>query len=191
MTPARRVSKAALKSALLVLALVPFAAQAESGFYFGVGVGSGNVEANFGDTGIPNLPSSIDEDDTAYKIFAGFNFDLPSIILSVEAGYVDLGEPDIDVGVGDLVFDPTGIHLWGIAAYEAGPVDLFAKLGYIEWDLDVELLDESFSDSGSDMGYGLGLAFNAGPVQIRGEYEMYDIDDGDASMLSLGLVYQF
>ncbi len=191
MNLAKRSLDSVLKAALLAIALVPFAANAESGFYVGAGFGGANIDAELGDTGIPQIPSSIDEDDTAYKVFVGYNFDLPSVILSVEAGYVDFGEPDVNLNVGELVIDPTGIHLWGIAAVEAGPVDLFAKLGYISWDVDFDFLDESASDDGNDIGYGLGLAFNAGPVQIRGEYELYDLDDADASMASLSLIYQF
>ena len=191
MNLAKRSSDSVLKAALLAIVFVPFVANAESGFYVGAGFGGANIDAELGDTGFPGIPSSIDEDDTAYKVFVGYNFDLPSVILSVEAGYVDFGEPDVDLNVGELVIDPTGIHLWGIAALEAGPVDLFAKLGYISWDVDFDFLDESASDDGNDIGYGLGLAFNAGPVQIRGEYELYDLDDADASMASLSLIYQF
>lgn len=182
---------AAINASLLVAAFAPLAAQADSGFYVGGSIGGATIEANLGNTGIPGLPSSLDEDDSAYKFFAGYNFDLPSIVISVEAGYVDFGAPEIDVAGDDLVFDTTGINLWGIAAFEAGPIDLFAKFGYVSWDVDLGYLDASTGVDGNDMAYGLGLAFNAGPVQIRGEYEVYDIEDADASMLSVGLVYQF
>ena len=50
---------------------------------------------------------------------------------------------------------------------------------------------QSLSDDGSDMGYGLGLSFGLGSVSVRGEYEVYDVEDADVSMLSLGVVYQF
>lgn len=191
MRNSRSIWKNTVKTSLLVLTLAPFAAIADSGFYIGGSFGGANIEADFGDTGLPDVPSSIDEDDTAYKVFVGYNFDLPSINLGVEAGYVDFGEPDIDTNVGELLFDPTGINLWGIAGIEAGPVDIFGKLGYIAWDYDASLLDDGFGDSGSDIGYGLGIGFGIGPVQIRGEYEIYDIEDADVSMLSLGVVYRF
>jgi hypothetical protein len=178
-------------ASLFVLTLAPFAANADSGFYIGGSVGSGQIDAELGDTGIPDVPSSIDEDDTGYKVFAGYNFDLPVLNLGVEAGYVDFGKPTVPLNVGNLEFDPTGFNLWGIAGFEAGPVDIFGKLGYIAWDVDARALGESFSDSGSDIGYGLGIGFGVGPVQIRGEYEVYDIEDADVSMVSLGIVYRF
>ena len=191
MTTATRISRSSLAASLLTLTAAPFAAHADSGFYIGGSAGGATLEAELGDIGIPGLPSDIDEDDTAFKVYAGYTFDLPLLNLGIEAGYVDFGEPDIDVGGEELVIDTTGINLWGIAAFEAGPVDIFGKLGYISWDLDGEFQNLKFSDDGSDIGYGLGLAFNVGPVQVRGEYELYDADDGDIAMASVGIVYQF
>ena len=179
------------------LAFAPLTATADSGFYVGGSVGGATVEVDFGDTGIPDFPTEIDEDDTAYKLFAGYKFDLPGIDLGIEGGYVDFGKPDFGVEVADVAvdveLDPTGFNLWGIAGIEAGPIDLFAKLGYIFWDLEASVPGTSVneSDDGSDIGYGLGVGFGLGPLQLRGEYEIYDIDDADLSMVSLGIAYQF
>lgn len=179
------------------LAFAPLTATADSGFYVGGSVGGATIEVDFGDTGIPDFPTEIDEDDTAYKLFAGYKFDLPGIDLGIEGGYVDFGKPDFGVEVADVAvdveLDPTGFNLWGIAGIEAGPIDLFAKLGYIFWDLEASVPGTSVdeSDDGSDIGYGLGVGFGLGPLQLRGEYEVYDIDDADLSMVSLGIAYQF
>lgn len=179
------------------LAFVPLTATADSGFYVGGSVGGATIEVDFGDTGIPDFPTEIDEDDTAYKLFAGYKFDLPGIDLGIEGGYVDFGKPDFGVEVADVAvdveLDPTGFNLWGIAGIEAGPIDLFAKLGYIFWDLEASVPGTSLneSDDGSDIGYGVGVGFGLGPLQLRGEYEVYDIDDADLSMVSLGIAYQF
>jgi opacity protein-like surface antigen len=166
---------------------------ADSGFYIGGSAGGATLEASAAsDTpAIPEFPSSIDEDDTAFKVFAGYNFDLPLINLGVEAGYVDFGEPEIDVLGNELRINTTGLQLWGIAGIEVAVVDLFAKLGYINWDVEATLLGESASTDGSDLGYGVGVGFGLGPVRIRGEYELYDIDDFDLSMLSVGIEYRF
>ena len=63
------------------------------------------------------------------------------------------------------------------------------------WDADL-VLDDGFevlreSDDGSDLGYGLGLSFGLGPLEVRGEYELYDIEDADVSMISVGFTYLF
>lgn len=185
------VSKSALAVFLSTFAFVPMAANADSGMYIGGSVGGATVEAEFGDTGIPGFPTSLDEDDTAFKVFAGYTFDLPAIDLAVEAGYIDFGGSDIDVLGQNVKLEPTGINLWGIAGVDAGPIDLFAKLGYIAWDLELSALGNSASEDGSDLGYGLGLSFGLGAIKVRGEYEVYDLDDADVSMLSVGLVFQF
>ena len=179
------------------LAFAPLTATADSGFYVGGSVGGATIEVDFGDTGIPDFPTEIDEDDTAYKLFAGYKFDLPGIDLGIEGGYVDFGKPDFGVEVADVAvdveLDPTGFNLWGIAGIEAGPIDLFAKLGYIFWDLEASVPSTpvDLSGDGADIGYGLGVGFGLGPLQLRGEYEIYDIDDADLSMVSLGIAYQF
>lgn len=186
-----RISKPLLAGLAFALSMTPFAVMADSGFYVGGGIGAATLEAEFGDTGIPELPSSIDEDETAFKVFAGYNFDLPMVNLGLEAGYVDFGAPKIDTNVAAIEIETTGINLWGIAGIDAGPIDLFAKLGYLMWDVEASALGESVSDDGSDLGYGVGLGFGLGGVKIRGEYEMYDLDDADLSMLSLNILFQF
>ncbi|MBT8086229.1 MAG: outer membrane beta-barrel protein [Woeseia sp.] len=183
--------KATLGLLAAAIAFIPLTASADSGFYIGGSAGGATLEADFGDSGIPGFPQRIDEDDTALKGFAGFVFDLPLIDLAVEAGYVDFGEPEINISGEQIVLDTTGVNLWGIAALESGPIDLFAKLGYISWDVETSFDGARFTDDGSDIGYGLGLSFGLGPVKVRGEYETYDLDEADLSMLSLGISYQF
>lgn len=175
----------------LVACTLPLAAAADSGFYIGAGAGGATIEAELGDTGLPGLPSSIDEDDTATKFFAGYTFDLPAIDIAIEAGYVDFGEPDINFQAGELTVDTTGVNVWGIATLNAGLIDVYGKLGLIAWEVDAEILGQSASDDGTDLGYGVGAAFGLGPLEIRGEYELYDLDDTDVSMLSVGVLYRF
>ena len=178
---------AALVAALL---LGPQRAEAD-GFYIGAGVGGATLEADLNGITIPGLPSSIDEDDTATKIFAGYNFDLTAIEVGIEAGYVDFGAPDVNVLGDPLALDTTGINLWGIAAIDTGLFEIYGKLGYIVWDVEAEYLGQTAADDGNDLGYGLGVRFGIGPLEARGEYETYDLDDTDLTMLSVGLVYYF
>ena len=55
----------------------------------------------------------------------------------------------------------------------------------------------AFADSGpflggSDPAYGVGLRFTLGSIEIRGEYEVFDIEDADdVYMASAGLVWRF
>lgn len=178
------------------LMLVSVSAHADGGFYVGGSVGGATIEADFDTTDFPELPSSIDEDDTAFKLFLGYKLDLPVIDLGVEGGYVNLGEPEIQIdtilGPQDIGLETTGLNVWGTAGMEVGPLDVFAKLGYISWDVEAGIDGfDSVSDDGTDMGYGLGVSFELLSIQIRGEYEVYDIDDADIEMLSVGIAFRF
>ena len=176
---------------ICVSVFVPAAALADSGFYIGAGAGGATVESDLVGLTIPDLPASLDEDDTAIKVFAGYRFDLPVIDLALEGGYVDFGEADVDTLGNALLLDTTGIHLWGVASLDAGLVDIFGKLGYIVWEVEADFLDASASDDGADIGYGLGIGFGAGPLQLRSEYEIYDLDGTDVTMISVSLAYRF
>ncbi len=191
MNSSHRSNAAAVCALAMAAVSVPNPAEADSGFYIGASAGGATIEADLTGLAIPALPSRIDEDDTALKVFAGYNFDLPVIGLGIEAGYVDFGTPGISTALGELTVDTTGVNVWGIAALDTGLVELFGKIGYIAWDVEADLLGQAASDDGSDIGYGLGLRFGLGPVKIRGEYELYDLDDTDVSMLSVGVSYQF
>ena len=173
---------------LVGVSLFPAPVLADSGFYVGAAAGAATQDIELG--GSPE----IEEDDTAFKVFGGYKFDTSVVDLSLELGYVDFGEAEIDTTIGQYVFEPTGINLWGVAGFELGRVDLFAKLGVIAWDVETTTFAGKFSDDGTDIGFGLGAGFDIGKVQIRGEYELYDSSDANVtmlSMLSLGIVYPF
>ena len=178
------------------LSLVSLSAQADGGFYLGGSVGGATIEAEFDTADFPELPASLDEDDTAFKVFVGYKLDLPVIDLGVEGGYVSLGEPEIEIdtvfGTQQVGLETTGLNVWGTAGLEVGPVDVFGKLGFISWDVEAGIDGfDSASDDGTDMGYGLGVSFDLGSIQLRGEYEVYDIDDADVEMLSVGIAFRF
>ena len=166
-------------------------ARADSGFYLGASAGGSSIESDLDGVTIPGLPSDIDEDDTALKFYGGYNFDLPAIKLAIEGGYVDFGEADIDVLGDPLTVEVDGLQVWGIVGVDAGLVDLYGKAGFLDWEADASFAGATESDSGTDIGYGIGAAFGIGPVQIRGEYELFELDDTDVTMLSLGVTYQF
>ena len=173
---------------LAVLAMFPVPTLADSGFYIGAAAGGATQDIEL--DGAPE----IEEDDAAFKVFGGYKFDMSVVDLGIELGYVDFGEAEINTNAGDLAFASTGINLWGIAGFELGRVDLFAKLGVTAWEVETTTLAGSVSDDGTDFALGLGAGFDIGKVQIRGEYELYDASDANVSMLSmlsLGVVYTF
>ena len=158
---------------------------AESGFFMGGSVGTAAVEANVNDGIILPDPAPVfDEDDFGWKFLAGYDFALSDAFsLGIEGGYV-LTVP--------ISLDPTGLNLYGTAGVDIGPVGLFAKYGFIDWEVEGSIGGIDFDDDGNDPAYGVGVRFNLGSIEIRGEYEIFDISDAeDVTLLSAGIVVRF
>jgi hypothetical protein len=163
--------------------------KADSGFYLGGSVGQAGVEIE--DTsGIQ--PVTFDEDDFAWKVFGGYNFDLAVINLAIEGGYVNFGSPSGDLLGIPATIDVDGFDVFGVLGFDLGPVGIFAKAGLVSWDAEFTVDALSESDDGSDPAYGVGAKFGLGSIDIRAEYELFDIEDAeDVSMLSVGIVWTF
>jgi len=173
-------------------------ATADPGFYIGASVGDATIESS--DT-IDGGSFDFDESDTGYKVFGGFMF---NDYLGVELGYTDLGSPGGAINFGGLDgaesidAEASGITLQGIGALPLGPVDVFAKIGMVSYDAELELVDPSgiFSGKvdadGEELAYGVGAILNLGAFGIRAEYEIWDVGDvDDVYMISVGAQLTF
>jgi len=179
--------------AVLIAAPLSFAQAGESGLYLGGSVGSATIDAFVDDGNIPN-PPEFSEDDMAWKAILGYNFGIsPAFDLGIEGGYVNLGNPSGTVLDVPVELELTGFNIFGVIGFDIGPVGLFGKVGYIAWDAEAVIDNVSAgSIDGSDIGYGVGLRLNLASIEIRGEYELYDVEDAeDVNMWSLGLLYHF
>ncbi|MDH4125539.1 MAG: outer membrane beta-barrel protein [Gammaproteobacteria bacterium] len=182
------VLAAGLAFAALSFSPVAFA---DSGFFLGANVGNSSVSAEVEDPG-GGGDISFDEGDFSWKVYGGFAFDLPLIDFGVELGYFDLGGPSVDALGDELSIDVSGLSVFGLAGVNLGPVGVFAKAGVASWDAELALAGLSASEDGSDPAYGVGLRFTLGSLEIRGEYEVIDIDDvDDVYMASAGVVWRF
>lgn len=168
-----------------------YSADNDSGFYVGGGVGQFNVKIDdIDDTN--NAIERLDDDDTAWKAFAGYRF---NPYISLEAAYIDFGNPNGKASAsgssGDYQVDLSGFAPYVIGTLPLGPVELFGKVGYYFYDVDLradidEPLSPDFKSSSSDedllYGVGVGMTF-LDHLHARLEYEKIDsdvIDDADA-----------
>jgi len=167
-----RFTRTRRAAALVALAgvLVGPAAYADSGFYIGGSLGDANVEvSDFG----------FDENDSAGKVFGGYIVVMPVVDFGVEVAYVDFGKPS-----GPYELD--AISAFGMAGLDYGLFGMFAKVGLVSWDNVIT------SNSGSDTAYGLGFRLTFSSVEVRAEYERFDIEIADSvDMLSLGILWRF
>lgn len=183
-------------SALAVFALTAaMTAQADvaPGFYAGAGFGTTEISEDSMDEFIA------DDSDNGFKVFGGYNF---NPFFAIEASYFDFGQASgtiDDAFFGDIDFDAgvSGLSASVVGRIPAGEMfSVFGKVGFAQYDVefDVTLDGESGSDSESetDMVYGVGAALSfAERFEVRAEYEVLNVENGDVNMIGLSGVYRF
>ena len=176
-------------AAVLALFVVFAPAESQAEAYIGGSIGQSYIDV---DVAAPSVPAAFDESDFGWKALIGYEFGLPVVTLGVEASYVDFGAPSGDVLGTQIEVDANGFAGFGTVGFDLGPLGVFAKVGMISWDasLSIDGFDGG-SDDGTDPAYGVGVEFGLASVEVRGEYEIYDIDGDDVSMLSVGLIWRF
>ena len=178
-----------------VLVFLPFsnANAVEDGWFIGGSIGSAQVEANVDPGDLPSTPPTFDEDDFGWKLYGGYNWVLAKTFgFGIEGGYVNFGSPSTTILGTRFEVEPTALDLFATLGFDIGPVGVFGKVGYAWWDVDVSIADLTASDDGSDPAYGIGARFNLWSLEIRGEYEFFDVSDvDDVTMWSIGVVWRF
>jgi hypothetical protein len=143
--------------------------------YIGASYGNATVEIDE-----PSL--NFDADDPSWKVFAGYRF---LHFLGVEGGYLDLGSPS----EGGVTVETTAWSAFGVGVLPLGPVGLFAKAGAVASDSEIS---GGGDDSSSDPAYGVGAEVDVWKITVRGEYEMFDIDNTDSVyLISVGAAWKF
>lgn len=161
---------------------------ADNGVYLGAAVGKSGV--SFDET-IEGQNLDFDIDSTGYKAIVGWRF---LDALAIEANYVDLGSGDERVGGTRIETDVSGLSLSAVGFLPIGPVDLYARIGVIDWEADVRApeFDVSSGDDGTDLAWGGGAQVRLGSLALRAEYERYDVSGPDTvDMVSVGLTWTF
>ena len=162
-----------------------------SGFYLGGGFGKFNAGIDDVDQ-VDDTIDSWDEDDTAYKFFAGYRLNR---FLAFEADYINLGKPSGAVVPGFNV----DASVDGFAPYVVGTLPLgpyfeaYGRLGYYFYDSNIRQQDAldnrvQFDEESKDLVWGGGIGANIGEkLNVRLEYERFDLqglDDSDALWLN-------
>ncbi|EAV46766.1 OmpA/MotB [Methylophilales bacterium HTCC2181] len=176
------------------------------GVYVGIAGGKLNTETSVtGLTGTASLNE--DEDDTGYKLFAGYR---ASNNFGVELHYADLGEASLSGNIGDTFisngvtygFTANGVKIvqetksYGAAATYALPLNdsfsLLGKIGFHRWDIEDS---QGFDEDGTEPFYGIGASYQVNEnVAIQAEFERFQIDSidvDDIDLLSVGLAFHF
>ncbi|SRR6056297_1779583 len=168
-------------------------ALADGGWYVGASTGRALIDVEI--QGSPSTLFDLDERATAWKGFGGYVIDLPLLDFGLEGGYVDFGSVDGQFQGLQASADASGLNLWGIAGADLGPLGVYGKLGAVAWSLETRttgIIDQRHDKSGTDMAYGIGAKFMLWSLEIRAEYERYDVSEADnLSLLSVGASWVF
>jgi hypothetical protein len=170
-------------AAALALFLTP---AAFAGAYVGASVGQSDASASDGAT-------SIDGDDSSWKIVGGYTF---MKFVGIEGSYRNFGGIDDAVGTTTFLTDASSLDVFGMGILPLGKIKLFAKAGYARIDFEATIDDPLFvtpiavSDTQTELAYGAGLSFGLGIADVRFEYETFDASE-DLNMFSVGAVFKF
>ena len=192
-----------------VMLLSGVGVQAATGDWY-VGLGYGLTSF---DTGISSTTgtASLDEDDSGFKFFGGYNVNKN---VAIELAYADLGTaslsgntgdtfvldgiPFIFTGSGTINIDGSLIGLSGVFTYHFNDAfNLYGRAGLASWEADISATEtggptETASEDGTDFFLGFGAGWNfAQTWALKAEYELYSFDSEDVDFLSLNIVKTF
>ena len=162
----------------------------DSGLYVGGSAGSAATDVSYTDPNIGNIDFS--DDDSAYKVFLGYNFGIiPLVNLAIEGSYVDLGTATGTASGNNVETSYTAYDAFGLVGFNIGPFELFGKVGTASWESEAMVQSNTTNDSGTNAAYGLGAQFHLGSIAIRAEYELFDVDSADIDLFSVGASFTF
>lgn len=184
MTTAKLLALCSL-AVLLGATALPAAAQ---GWYAGISVGTTSVDVC--DDLVAVGATSCDDTDSGLKLYAGNEI---SRNLGVELGWVDLGKVTASGPGGSAKVEVDGFQIAALGILPVNPrFSVFGKVGLYLWDVSATGSGGSLSDDGSDIMFGLGLNWNLTQnLDLRAEWEQFDIDGDDVSLISAGVRLRF
>ena len=150
----------------------------ERGLYVGASLGHS-------ESGLREGSVNYSDRNLGYKVIAGFR---PLKLIAVEVNYVDLGSTR-STGVEAKTRALDGFVL-GFLPLPV--VDIYGKVGLVNWKTNSSSPGFSVSRNGSDFAYGAGVQLHYGAVAARLEFEGFDVQQASTpTLLSLGVTYTF
>lgn len=157
------VRKSAAAALVALAAASAPALSQEAGWYAGLGIGQSEFKEGCGIAAL-----GCDDKDTAYSVFGGYQFNAN---LGAELGYTDLGEATAGgASVGAKGFELTGVGTLPINQQFA----VYGKLGFYRWDVDASAPGASFSETGTDPTFGVGVKYDlTRNFALRAQWQRY------------------
>jgi OOP family OmpA-OmpF porin len=164
------------------------------GFYIGGGVGdfSSAVDEIDNLDDIDDVGIDFSDGDNAYKLFVGWHFNR---FFALQGDFVDFGNSSGFVAPSvSGTSDVQGFAPSIVGTLPLGPVELFARVGYMFYEVDLNLTGGRVIDeSGEDLVYSAGIGIDVlDRLNLRLEYEEIDIEELDeADSIWLNIAWKF
>ncbi|HSA88319.1 MAG TPA: outer membrane beta-barrel protein [Burkholderiales bacterium] len=187
----------ALAAFALALSGALAATHASAQFFLGGSIGQSDVDDEI-TTGLIDS-GSVDGKDSAWKIFGGYMFNRH---FGIEAAYINAGEVSYSGTFSGFPVTGGKVELTAFNVSVLGnlPINeqfsVFGKVGLFSWEAEASDITGGFpfsgSEDGTDISFGVGVGYNFTPnFGVRAEYELFQTDNADASLISIGLVWRF
>ena len=196
--------KILVAAALAWSAASPAWSQDSTGAYVGASIGQSRAKDFCDDSG----GFSCDDNDTAWKAFAGYQFNRH---FAAEVGYTNLGEVSasgVITGVSVRgTIEATAFELVGVGSVPVmDRLSLYAKLGlyraeterHLTGTLGTVTVTDNETEKNTDLTFAFGARFDiTRNLGIRAEWQRYqdvgggDIGEDDIDVLSVGVLWRF
>jgi hypothetical protein len=124
-------------------------------------------------------------DTVGYQIAAGWR---PVDVLAGEVNYVNFGRAQGGVNYADT----DGVTVSALAFLPIPLLDIYGRVGVIDWRTDVTSPFFPYRRTGNDLVYGVGAGMHWGSFGVRAEYQRYDLSDANImSLAAVGITWTF
>ena len=189
---------------LIIFTLFSLNASKAEEVYFGIDFLNNEI-----DTGVTNISSSLDEEDSGYSLYGGIPLNEN---LAIEISYQDFGEASLSGNsgnqfkIGTTTYQFTTTATLSVAAESIGyalvpkmpiseNISLYGKLGFHYWDSKFSVTSTnttaSLDDDGNDVFYGFGAEMNFGNLKGRIGYSLFDLDGDDIVSTNIGISFNY
>ena len=172
--------------------------------YFGIDFLNNEI-----DTGVTNISSTLDEEDSGYSFYGGIPINEN---LAVEISYQDFGKASLSgvsgnqFKVGSTTYEFTATATLSVEVESVGyalvptmpisdNISLYGKLGFHYWDSKFSVTSTnttaSLDDDGNDVFYGFGAEMDFGNLKGRVGYSLYDVDGDDIDSVNVGISFGY
>ena len=179
-------------SLILVSASLASISTAAAEPYVGFGIGTASYIADLSSLGGGDL----DDDGTGTKLYIGYSFNKYFAAEFSAYNFAEASVAAVEVSPG--TFASASVSMKGFGAYAVGmypvskKVNLMAKLGVLSWDADLQVNNTSGENDGSNAAYALAASYAfTKELSVAAEWESFNSDNPELSMLSLGFKFIF